>query len=201
VEGIDDRSALRELYPAPKPRALLKEIPRLDRHCLHFIALSPFCILSTVRPGAGPDLSPRGGLPGFARALDDHTLVLPDRPGNNRLDTLSNVAGSPAVALLFLVPGVDEMLRIYGTATIVPAGTFEDEPGARRASTTALKISVERAFFHCAKAAMRARLWSEDAKVDRAVLPTLGEILNDQIGVASPVESQQEMVRRYMQDL
>ena len=201
MEGIDDRSALRELYPAPKPRALLKEVPRLDKHCLRFIALSPFCILSTVRPDAGPDLSPRGGPPGFARALDDHTLVLPDRPGNNRLDTLSNIASDPAVALLFLVPGVDETLRVYGTATIVPAGTFEDEPGAARASTTALKVSVERAFFHCAKALMRARLWSENAKVDRAVLPTLGEMLNDQIGDASPVESQQEMVRRYLQDL
>ena len=133
--------------------------------------------------------------------LDDRTLLLPDRPGNNRLDILSNIAANPAVALLFFVPGVDEMLRVYGAAAILPAGAFEDEVGAARPSATALKIAVERAFFHCAKALMRARLWSEEAKVDRASLPTMSEIMNDHSNESSPLESQEEMARRYVPDL
>jgi PPOX class probable FMN-dependent enzyme len=176
-------------------------VPRLDAHCARFIALSPFCVLSSVDSGAFPDLSPRGGEPGFVRMLDDRTLLLPDRPGNNRLDSLSNLADHPAVALLFFVPGVDELLRVYGTATILPAGSFLDERDTGRPSATALKISVERAFFHCAKALMRAHLWSEEAKVDRACLPTLGEMLKDQTGEEAPAESQEEMILRYLPEM
>jgi PPOX class probable FMN-dependent enzyme len=146
-------------------------------------------------------MSPRGGEPGFVKVHDDRTLLIPDRPGNNRLDSLSNLADNPAVGLLFFIPGVDELLRVYGRATILPAGAFVDERDTGRPSTTALTIAVERAFFHCAKAAMRARLWSEDARVDRGCLPTLGEMLNDQTGETSPPETQEEMIRRYLPEL
>jgi PPOX class probable FMN-dependent enzyme len=197
---IADPELLRDLYPAPGTRAVNKVIPRLDAHCMRFIALSPFCVLSTVSPEGWPDLSPRGGAPGFVRALDERTLVLPDRPGNNRLDSLSHLAAAPAVALLFFVPGVDETLRVYGSAAILPAGAFVDEAGGRP-STTALRIGVERAFFHCAKALMRAHLWSEEARIDRATFPTLGQILKDQIGGMEQVETQEEMLLRYAQNL
>lgn len=199
--GIENSTALRALYPAPKERALRKVVQRLDAHCTTFIGLSPFCVLSSVDAGGRPDLSPRGGKPGFVRVLDAQTLLLPDRPGNNRLDSLANLADNPAVALLFFIPGVDELLRVYGTAAIVPTGAFDEAAGAGRPSTTALRIDVERAFFHCAKALMRSQLWSEEARVERACLPTLGEILHDQIGDAVPLESQEEMIRRYLPEM
>jgi PPOX class probable FMN-dependent enzyme len=198
---IDSAGQLRTLYPAPKERTLRKVLPRLDAHCINFIGLSPFCVLSTVDAEGCPDLSPRGGDPGFVKVLDAGTLLLQDRPGNNRLDSLSNIAERGAVALLFFIPGVDELLRVYGRAAILPAGAFEVEPGAGRPPTTALRIDVERAFFHCAKALMRSHLWSDEARVERSCLPTLGEILHDQLGEISPLESQEEMIRRYLPDL
>lgn len=200
MDTIEDPGSLRALYPAPGTRAVRKVIARLDAHCARFIALSPFCVISSVSPDGWPDLSPRGGAPGFVRVLDERTLVLPDRPGNNRLDSLSNVAATASVALLFLVPGVDETLRVHGSAAILPAGAFVDAH-ARRPSLTVLRIHVERAFFHCAKALMRARLWSDDARIDRDTFPTLGQILNDQLGDNAPPETQEQMLRRYAESL
>lgn len=128
--------------------------------------------------------------------------MLPDKTGNNRLDNLSNIVANPAVALLFMVPGVDETLRVYGAAEILPGTAFDDEfvPDSRP-PTTVLRVTVERAFFHCAKALMRARLWSEDAKIDRACLPSMGEIIKDQTQDPAPPETQEDMVRRYAKDL
>ncbi|HWE63968.1 MAG TPA: MSMEG_1061 family FMN-dependent PPOX-type flavoprotein [Chloroflexota bacterium] len=198
MESITNSAAVRALYPAPKERVLRKVLPCLDTHCARFIALSPFCVLASVDADDCPDMSPRGGAPGFVQLLDEHTLLLLDRPGNNRLDSLSHVADRPAVALLFFVPGVDEVLRVYGTATILPAGSFEHERDAGKPAVSALKISVQRAFFHCAKALMRAHLWSEDARIDRACFPTLGEIMHDQLGETTPAESQEEMICRFL---
>jgi PPOX class probable FMN-dependent enzyme len=194
--------ALKSLYPAPKPRALRKVVYQLDDHCRRFIALSPFFVLSTVTPEGDPDLSPRGGDPGFVEIVDSQTLLLPDRPGNNRLDNLSNLATHAAVALLFMIPGVDETLRVYGTVEILPGSDF----GARfvvndRPPITVLKITVTRALFHCAKALMRARLWHEEAKIDRRTLPTYGEILKDETQDAAPPETQEEMLLRYAKEM
>jgi PPOX class probable FMN-dependent enzyme len=201
MEQSTQAAALRARYPAPKERVLQKELSCLDCYCTDFIALSPYCVLATVDAAGCPDLSPRGGAPGFVHVLDPHTLLLRDRPGNNRLDSLAHLADRPALALLFFVPGVDEALRVYGTATILAAGAFPDEPAAHQPATTALQIHVSKAFFHCAKAAMRARLWRAEAQIERASFPTLGEIIHDQIGETTPAESQEAMIQRYLPDL
>src|SRR5215216_3842955 len=110
---MDDAEVL-ERYRDPSRRVLDKVIHRIDEHCAAFVRLSPFAVLSTASSDGWPDVSPRGGDPGFVKVLDAHTLVLPDRQGNNRVDSLKNLAGNPRAALMFLVPGIDESLRVYG---------------------------------------------------------------------------------------
>jgi PPOX class probable FMN-dependent enzyme len=201
---IDGSKKLTELYPAPKARALAKEVSEIDRHCARFIELSPFCILGSASPGAHPDLSPRGGAPGFAKVIDSHTILIPDRPGNNRLDSLRQLADNPTIALLFLVPGVDETLRVYGRVEILHGEEFGDQFVSNdKRPTTVLKINVNKAFFQCAKALMRAQLWSEASKVDRSRLPSLAEIVNDQVKrpELAIAETQEEMLRRYGREM
>jgi PPOX class probable FMN-dependent enzyme len=201
VSVLDDAVDLRTIYPAPKERSLRKELHRLDEHCAHFIRLAPLCILASATSSGDPDISPRGGDPGFVRVLDAHTLLLPDRPGNNRLDSLSKIAENPAVALLFLVPGVDETLRVFGNARIELPHDDLIEEGERKPDPSVMRVDVTRAYFHCAKALMRAHLWSEEAKIERDSFPTLGQILKDQLQSEGPVEAQEEMVRRYAEEL
>jgi uncharacterized protein len=199
-----DAGHLRALYPAPAERSLRKQLDHLDAHCRRFIALSPFVVVASVAPGDDglPDASPRGGEPGFVKVPDDATLLLPDAPGNNRLDTLANVAATGRVGLLFLVPGIDETLRVNGTAVVSadPAdlGTFA---GTRHPPRTVLRVTVREAYLHCAKAFMRSRLWDAAARVERTTLPTLGQMINDQIGLTTPPETQEAMLARYAKDL
>src|SRR5215469_7838291 len=117
-QGICDEAALRGLYPEPTERVRLKELDHLDEYCQRFIALSPFLVIGSTRPGRGTDVSPRGDHPGFVRVLDGRRLAIPDRPGNNRLDTLSNLVADAEVGLLFFIPGVDETVRVNGTASL-----------------------------------------------------------------------------------
>jgi uncharacterized protein len=194
---LTSHDELRAVYPDASFRSQRKEIDHLDGHCRRFIGLSPFCVLSTVGPD-GPDLSPRGGDPGFVVVTDEHTAVLPDRPGNYRLDNLSNVVERPRVCLLFLVPGIDETLRLYGRARVIVL-----DEGRRAAlglddkGRTELRIDVHKAYFHCAKALMRSHLWDPDHHVERGAFPTMGELMNDHAQLATPVESQGEMLRRF----
>ena len=115
---VADEAGLRALYDPPSELARLKQLDRLDRHCRNFIAHSPFLVIGSARPGHGTDVSPRGDAPGFVQVLDDRTLVIPDRPGNNRLDTMSNLTHAPDVGLIFFIPGIDETLRVNGTASL-----------------------------------------------------------------------------------
>jgi len=188
-------------YPPVNGRSAAKEIGALDRHCAAFLSRCPFVILSTASANAEPDLTPRGGDPGFVQLLDPHTLLLADRVGNNRLDNLRNIAQNPRVALLCMVPGVDETLRVYGRGELVlPADApvpIEDVARVR----SVLLVHVDKAFLHCAKALMRSRLWDPDAQVPRHELPSMGEMLRDHAGVTGPVESQEDMRRRYATDL
>jgi len=193
---------LRALYAAPKERAVKKQLSALDRHCLRFIALSPFVVVATAGAEGAQDASPRGGAPGFVHCPDPHTLLIPDAPGNNRLDTLENIVATGQVGLLFLVPGVDETLRVNGRAVLSRAP--EDIARCtteKRAPVLVLRVTVKDAYLHCAKALMRSELWSPQARVDRAVLPTAGEMLMDHTGVQTPPETQEDMVRRYQPDL
>lgn len=198
VESIDD---LRRLYAEPTSRAKGKSLRQLDSHCRRFIELSPFLVLATTSR-FGADASPRGGDPGFVKVVDDNTLWIPDSPGNNRLDSLRNIIDSGAVGLLFLIPGVDETLRVNGTARLsIAPETLSAAANERRTPKLVIEITVQEAFLHCAKALMRSALWSEEARRERSVLPTMGQMLAEQIGLSGPVESQEEMVERYQRDL
>ncbi|WP_193179362.1 pyridoxamine 5'-phosphate oxidase family protein [Nisaea sediminum] len=199
---IETVEALRAIYKPVHERARQKEIPVLDKHCRRFIELSPFLLLATHNAEGVVDISPRGDGPGFVAMPDDSTLLIPDRPGNNRLDSLQNILENPTVSVIFLVPGVDETLRIRGRAEVrddedLRAG-FEVQ---KRLPATVIRIAIDTAFLHCAKALMRSRLWDPATVNDRSVLPSLGQMIKDQIGIDMPVETQAEMVARYKETL
>ncbi len=179
---ITSESELRTVYGEPSERSQQKVLDRLDRHCRRFIALSPFCVLSTAGADGRAEVSPRGDVPGFVAVADERTLLIPDRPGNNRTDSLRNVVAQPHVGLLFLVPGMNETLRVSGTAEIVTdPDVLEPLSMKGRPPVSVLRVTVERAFLHCAKALIRARLWEPSAQVERASFPTYGQMLSDQI--------------------
>ena len=196
---IETVEALRALYPPPGHRAVAKELSSLDPHCRHFISLSPFLLLASSAGGDGPaDVSPRGEAPGFVAVEDEKTLLLPDRPGNNRLDSLTNILSNPEVALIFFIPGVRETLRVNGTAELYDdADLLERFRERDKLPRLVLRITVRQAFLQCAKAVLRSRLWDPDAQVERSVLPTIGEMLRDQIGGEGKVESEEAMLERY----
>ncbi len=180
---VTDMSELRVLYPPPKAQAGLKVLDHLDVHCRDFIALSPFYVISSARADGRADASPRGDPPGsLAAVLDPKTLLLPDRPGNRQVDTMQNLVERPYVGLLFFVPGMTETLRINGKADIVTDPELLAPLAVKgKALVSGLKITVEEAFLHCAKALIRARLWDVDSQIDRSRYPTYGKVLADQI--------------------
>jgi len=179
---VGSPAELREIYRRPSGRALQKELHALDRHCRHFISRSPFLTLATCGANGELDCSPRGDGPGFVAVLDDRTLLIPDRRGNNRLDSLTNITEHPRVALLFMVPGVDETLRVNGRARITrdPALLAPLEI-QRRTPPTGIVVEVESCYLQCAKALLRSRLWDPASRVERASFPTMGQMLADQI--------------------
>ncbi len=201
MASIASESELRALHSAPTERAVRKELDRLDRHCRRFIELSPFLVMATADAEGRLDATPRGGDPGFVEVADDFTLLLPDRPGNNRLDSLTNLTERPDVGLLFMIPGVDETLRVNGVAALrTDPDLVERFQVGRRPPAIVLAITVRQAYLHCAKALMRSRLWDPDARIDRAELPTMGEMMRDHAGSGS-AESQAAMVERYREQL
>jgi uncharacterized protein len=203
--------ALRALYGPKRGRSMKKTLPRLDAHALRLISLSPFLVIaSSHATDSTSDASPRGGEPGFVKAPDEHTLLLPDAPGNNLLDTLENIAshgeGGAPVGLVLLIPGMDETLRVNGRALL---STFEADrqlcAEGNRLPPIAIRIAVEACYVHCAKALMRSSLWDPSRHIDRTTLPSLGEMMRDQLrefhGEEVAAESQAEMVDRYRQTL
>lgn len=179
---ICDEASLRALYGEPSELARLKQLDYLDPHCRRFIGQSPFLVIGTTRPGAGTDVSPRGDAPGFVQVIDDRTLAIPDRLGNNRVDTMSNLVHEPAVGLIFFIPGIDETLRVNGT------GALSRDPALLQAMAVngklprlAIKVAVREAFLHCGKALKRSRLWGEDYKIAPKSFPSLGRIIVEQV--------------------
>lgn len=174
---ITTAGELAAVYAPPSERALLKQIDHLDEHCAAFIAASPFVLMATCGAG-GADCTPRGDAPGFAEVVDAKTLLLPDRPGNNRLDSLRNIVENPAVGLLFMVPGVNEVLRVNGRARITRDPALRERFAVReRPPATVLIVSVEAAFIQCAKSLVRSELWNPARQIPRSLLPSLGTIL------------------------
>lgn len=199
---IDSKKKLRSAYPPARERSVRKQLQRLDRHCLRFLSLSPFVVLSSGTVEDGFDASPRGGEPGFVKAPDDQTLLIPDAPGNNRLDTLENIIANGRLGLLFLIPGVDETLRVNGMARLEDDHSLiEYFKNEKRVPKLVIAVAIEDVYLHCAKALMRSKLWSAENRVERAALPTMGQMLNDQIGVQAPAETQEQMVERYKAEL
>jgi uncharacterized protein len=176
---VDDAEVL-ERYRDPSQRVLDKVIHRIDEHCAAFVRLSPFAVLSTASADGEPEVSPRGGDPGFVKVLDEHRLLLPDRQGNNRMDSLRNLAANPRAALMFLVPGIDETLRVYGrTALHGPDDLGIDLTEFGRPPLSVLVLHVERAYFQCSKSVMRSELWNPERRVERSVFPPFSQVLRD----------------------
>ncbi len=201
----DDASAkLDTLYNPPHKLTVAKDIGVIDKHGRRFIALSPFVALASVGPSGAVDVSPRGGGPGFVRVAEDgKSLVMPDRPGNNRLDSLRNITeGSGEVGLMFMIPGVDDIYRVNGPASLIVddelARTFEE---FGRLPKSLLRIEVREAYLHCPKALMRADLWGDSHKIDRATLPSLSEMVMDQLGLGKPEVTHEQQVASLKQTL
>jgi PPOX class probable FMN-dependent enzyme len=199
---ITSHSQLLSLYAAAQPRAVQKERPSLDHHCRRFIALSPFVILATGNAEHELDASPRGGEPGFVKVTEGGQLLLPDSPGNNRLDSLKNIVSTAQVGLLFLIPGFDETLRVNGKAALsTDEADLQRCADPRRIPKLVIRVDVTAVYLHCAKAFLRAKLWSSTSQVDRSCMPTMGEMLSEQTGLQIAPETREAMERRYAPDL
>ncbi|HET7492550.1 MAG TPA: MSMEG_1061 family FMN-dependent PPOX-type flavoprotein [Bradyrhizobium sp.] len=195
-------SDLKKIYPDPTPRVIAKARPEIDHHAKKFIEASPFCVLATSGTDGSVDASPRGGHPGFVRVAGSNELLMPDRAGNNRIDSFKNIVeGSSFVQVIFFVPGLDETLRVSGKGRLsaepeLLAGMEEFGKLPR----AVLRIAVKEAYFHCGKALMRARLWSKEAQVERAAFPSISQVIQDQTNLGQ-AESQAEVEARYKTQL
>ncbi len=179
---IADQASLRQHYGEPSELVQRKAISRLDRHCRNFIAASPFLVMASADATGALDASPRGDQPGFVAVLDDARLAIPDRPGNRRIDSLRNILDNPRVGLIFFVPGMNETLRVNGRAEVSTDADLLSLLAVKgRRPISAIIVTVEEAFLHCAKALIRSDLWNPDQRIERGAFPTLGQMLADQI--------------------
>lgn len=179
---ISTEAGLRNILGRAEGLAVQKSRPGLDMHSRRFISMSPFLVLSTANARGKADVSPRGDPPGFVHVIDDRTFLIPDRPGNNRLDTMTNILENPNVACLFLIPGFDDTLRVAGRASIT-----EDNELLRhctvngKAPKVGVVVKIDEVFLHCAKALKRSKLWQDDYKQDRSQMPSIARIILEQV--------------------
>src|SRR5690349_7724128 len=178
---IEEKSTLKARMGEVGELAAKKLLRRLDKYAQTYIEHSPFLCIGTADENGNADVSPRGDPPGFVRIIDDVTIIIPDRPGNNRVDTMQNIIANPQVGILFLIPGIDDTLRVNGKASII------DDPAALapaaingRAPKLGIQVKVEEVFFHCAKAFRRSKLWDPAAKQERGFLPGLAHMVMEQ---------------------
>ena len=178
---ITTESGLRSVYRLPGA-TVEKVLPELDQHARTFIERAPFVLVGTASPDGSGDVSPKGGPPGFVVVLDEHRLAIPDLAGNNLLDSITNIVAGSGVGLLFLVPGVDETLRVNGHACVTTDPSVLDACAVKdRRPKAAIGVTVTQQYMHCAKAFRRSELWQPESWPDRSSLPTLGCIIRDQI--------------------
>jgi PPOX class probable FMN-dependent enzyme len=193
---------LRQIYPEPSALAVAKQLDRLDPHAITFIGRSPFLVMATADAEGNCDASPRGDAPGFVEVVDERTLLIPDRPGNNRVDSLTNLATNPRVGLLFFVPGVLETLRVNGRASMTTdAPRLAAHAIAERAPRSGLLVAVEEVFFHCGKALKRSALWDASRHAAPGEIPSLGRILADQTGRIGVDEAEARVATGYRDHL
>ena len=202
---IESVEALRQLYPQASARSRAKQLDRLDEAMRRFVAHAPLCVLASAGTAGGLlDASPRGGPPGFVQVADERTLLIPDATGNNRLDTLENLVADPRIGVLFLVPGVDEVLRVNGTARLRDEAAFTQRfatPGATRLPALVIEVQVQEAYLHCPKALMRAQVWNPAARVATGTFPSMNAMLKSQLGSAIVTETDEEAAARYRTQL
>ena len=188
----EEARALVESYAPVSPTAALKDIGRLDPHLARFIALSPICFVATADASGKQDVTPRGDPPGSFKVLDERTLAFCDRPGNNRLDTLKNLIENPEIALIFLLPGTNETARIAGTARLSTDPELLAAMAVQgKEPKCAIVIDVRQAYFHCAKALLRSKLWTGEYALPKGTFPSISRMVGDQIGL-----SEEEKVKR-----
>lgn len=177
---VTSTEELRNIIGSPQPVSLKKQIPELDQHCRQFISLSPFVLIGTSNGTGRCDVSPKGDSPGFVKVLDSQTLVIPERPGNRRGDTLVNILENPHVGLLFLIPGIEDTLRVNGRAAIVTdEELLQLTTHQGKLPVLAVTVQVQEAFLHCAKAFKRSRLWDPESQTPRNALPSLAQMVHD----------------------
>ncbi|MGE0722974.1 MAG: pyridoxamine 5'-phosphate oxidase family protein [Alphaproteobacteria bacterium] len=200
--AVADRASLRAHYGPISGLAERKVLKHLDGHARHFISLSPFLVLATAGADGSADASPRGDAPGFVAVLDDRHLLIPDRIGNNRIDSHLNLVERPGVGLIFFVPGIDETFRVNGRARITtdPA-TLAPHAVQGKAPRAALVVEVDEAFFHCGKALKRSKLWHDDHKIERTSFPTLGKIIADQTNGCTAEDADKRLEESYRNKL
>lgn len=178
---IQDEQALRSMFAPTHELAVKKMQTTIDEHAQNFIKRSPFVCIGTQGLGKQADVSPRGDAPGFVQILDQQTLAIPDRPGNNRLDSLSNILANPNVGLLFIIPGFDDTLRVNGQASLVTDPEILETMSVNgRSPKLAIIVKVKEAFVHCAKAFRRSHLWDPQHFQDRSEVASLSKIILDQ---------------------
>lgn len=202
MDGIADLESLRTHFGEMTTIAAHKTMPRLDRHSRAFIALAPFLVLATADGRGGADASPRGDAPGFVAMHDDTTLIIPDRPGNRRVDSFSNVVRQPGVGLIFFVPGFNETLRVNGTGRLVTEeAVLRPLEAQGKVPATGLLVSITEVFFHCGKALIHSKLWDPSRHIARYTFPSLGRIVADQTAVMSVEAAEQFVGTSYRETL
>ena len=191
---VASEDELRGNYGEPMDIALMKQLGKLDAHCKNFISRSPFLCIGTSAADGKADVSPRGDPPGFVQVLDDNTIFIPDRPGNNRLDTMSNIVANPDVGLLFLIPGFEDALRVNGKAKLVKDEKILERCAVnRKVPTMGIMVEINEAYLHCAKAVRRSKLWKAESQQDRKEMPTLAQMILEQVATPEKQPTKEEI--------
>ena len=199
---VSNIEQLRSIYNYSKGRAALKVINSLEKHSKNFINLSPFVVISSKGKNGHADVSPRGDSIGFVKIQDDKTIIIPDRSGNNRLDTLENIIFDPSVGTLFFIPGINTVLRINGNAFIEDSleirAQFEINNNIPK---TCIIINIEEIFMHCSKALMRSSFWDHSKYLSQTDFPTISKIINDQLNSEDDEQNHEQEDKRYKKQI
>ena len=199
---ITNTSQLREIYGFPSGRAKDKILKELESHSRNFIVNSPFVVISTVDSNWNMDASPRGGKIGFVKVASNQELLIPDYKGNNRVDSLTNIIETGRVGLLFFIPGIDETLRINGSAMITTSEDILNRFNSNsKPPISCIIFTIEEVFLHCAKAFMRSQLWNNETHMNPNDFPSMGQMMKDQLNTTNEAESRKAMIERYSKDL
>lgn len=194
-EVITSEEQLREVLGFPAPRNIQKVISRVDKHCRIFIEKSPFLLLATYDQHGKIDVSPKGDPPGFVQILDEQTLAIPDRPGNRRADSLTNILQNSRIGMLFMIPGKSETLRVNGSAQIVRDTWLREKMQVNgKVPALAIVVKVEEAFVHCAKCVIRSHLWETELWPDLAGISSIAQVIIDHANLTIDINDYQQAI-------